>query len=233
MKTQKSYSIDESIYKAFDSLTTEKNINKSSFIEDCIKKFLKDNDMDYVGKLYSLRANPSHTVTVISQDSIFYTLDDGSKIQKILFMLIFKECEPINPNEFFSKSTPIFENLVEEIKKIDDSKVDDFSNEKSSNKYIEDLIEQAHRYFSGSNIKEVTRENIDMLNEINNNFKSGKISDIKDICYTLIDLMKLDFITGSKEHSLQCLLIEILTKKKNNWWKESEEKQFADIKCHF
>ena len=33
---------------------------------------------------------------------------------------------------------------------------------------------------------------------------------------------------SSKEHSLQYLLIDILTKNKNNWWKESEEKQFAE-----
>lgn len=230
MKTQKSYTIEENVYAAFDSLTTERNINKSSFIEDCIKKFLKKNDMDFVDKLYSLKTNPDHIVTVLSQDLTYYILDDGSKIQKILFMQIFKECESVNPNEFFNKSIPIFENLAEKIKNIDESKVDDFS--KSSTKYIEDLIEQSHRYFSGSNIKVPTRENIDKLDQINNNFKSGKILDIKDICYNLVDLMKLDFIPSSKEHSLQYLLIDILTKKKDNWWKESKEKEFAD-KCHF
>lgn len=143
MKTTKTYSIEESIYRAFDSLTTDRNINKSSFIEDCIKNFLKENDMDFVDKLYSLKENPAHTVTVLSQDLSFYFLSDGSKMQKILFMQCFKECAPINPDEFFSKSTPIFENLVEKIKKIDDSKVDDFPKEKSSGKYIDDIIESA------------------------------------------------------------------------------------------
>jgi hypothetical protein len=120
MKTTKTYSIEESIYKAFDTLTTAKNINKSSFIEDYIKKFLKDNDMDYVDKLYSLKENPNHVVTVISQDNIYYFLDDGSKIQKILFMQIFKESESINPTEFFKKSEPILEKLGEDIKNLND-----------------------------------------------------------------------------------------------------------------
>ena len=68
MKIQKTYSIEESIYNAFDSLTNEKNINKSLFIEEYIKKFLKDNDMDFVDKLYYLREKPDHIVRVTSQE---------------------------------------------------------------------------------------------------------------------------------------------------------------------
>lgn len=42
MKMTKTYSIEESLYNIFDSLTSEKNINKSSFFEDAIKKYIKD-----------------------------------------------------------------------------------------------------------------------------------------------------------------------------------------------
>ena len=176
MKTTKTYSIEESIYSAFDSLTTEKNINKSSFIEDCIKKFLKKNDMDFVDKIYSLRTNPDHIVTVLSQDLSFYFLSDGSKMQKILFMQCFKECEHVNPNEFFSKSAPIFENIVEKIKHIDESKVDDFTNVTASLDSIFGIYE--NRY-GVERAKEIRRADVDLLNEINNNYKHSLLQTKK------------------------------------------------------
>ena len=199
MKTTKTYSIEGSIYNAFDSLTTEKNINKSSFIEDCIKKFLKDNDMDFVDKLYCLKTNPDHIVTVISQDSTYYILDDGSKIQRILFMQIFKELSPINPDEFFSKSNPILENIAEEIKNIK----------------ISDYIVNDEQFY-----KDKTKiQNINLLNEINNNYNSSKYltADIKEIYYDLIYLQNLIFGTNEKEYDLQQLLIKNLTEYKNDW----------------
>jgi hypothetical protein len=199
MKTTKTYSIEGSIYNAFDSLTTEKNINKSSFIEDCIKKFLKDNDMDFVDKLYCLKTNPDHIVTVISQDSTYYILDDGSKIQRILFMQIFKELSPINPDEFFSKSNPILENIAEEIKNIK----------------ISDYIVNDEQFY-----KDKTKiQNINLLNEINNNYNSSKYltADIKEIYYDLIYLQNLIFDTNEKEYDLQQLLIKNLTEYKNDW----------------
>ncbi len=241
MKTTKTYSIEESIYRAFDSLTTEKNINKSSFIEDIIKKFLKDNDMDYIDKLYSLRADPSRVVTVISQDSTYYTLDDGSKIQKVLFMLIFKECEPINPNEFFNKSNTIFEKLAEDIKKIDASKID--TNIKINEEFKEFNVNNVTSIFD--NMKkdsaiwepyrfktECMRDQVDLLYRINDKYKTGRYviemndSYIKDVCFDLIDLMKLEFSNGEKEYDLQQLLINILTGYKDYWWSKSTEKAF-------
>jgi hypothetical protein len=239
MKTTKTYSIEESIYRAFDSLTTEKNINKSSFIEDSIKKFLKDNDMDFIDKLYSLRADPSRVVTVISQDSAYYILDDGSKIQKILFMLIFKECDPINPNEFFNKSNPIFEKLVEDIKKIDASKID--TNIKINEEFKEFNVNNVSSIFDNmkknSNIwgtyrTEFRKEQVDILNKINDKYKTGRYviemndSYIKDVCFDIIDLMKLEFSNGEKEYDLQQLLINILAGYKNTWWSKSAEKAF-------
>jgi len=221
MKTTKTYSIEGSIYNAFDSLTTEKNINKSSFIEDCIKKFLKDNDMDFVDKLYCLKTNPDHIVTVISQDSTYYILDDGSKIQRILFMQIFKELSPINPDEFFSKSNPILENIAEEIKniKISDYIVNDeqFYKDKTKiqNIKISDYIVNDEQFY-----KDKTKiQNINLLNEINNNYNSSKYltADIKEIYYDLIYLQNLIFDTNEKEYDLQQLLIKNLTEYKNDW----------------
>ena len=104
MKVTKTYSIEESIYNAFDYLTTEKKINKSSFIEDLIRKYLKDNDMDFIDKLYFLKSNPEHVVSVVSQDASFYQLNDGSRINKILFMTIFDEVTPVEPDAFLNSS---------------------------------------------------------------------------------------------------------------------------------
>lgn len=215
MKTQKFYTIEESVYNAFDSLTTDKNINKSSFIEDCIKNFLKDNDMDFVDKLYSLKENPSHTVTVLSQDLSFYFLSDGSKMQKILFMQCFKECAPINPDEFFSKTNAVLENIAEKIKHIDESKVPDFPNVTASLDSIFDIYE--NRY-GVERAKEIRRADVELLNEINNNYKAGEYSnkDALQLCEVLLCVMQLNFKPGEKEYELQQLLINILNKERSS-----------------
>lgn len=217
MKTTKSYSIEESIYNAFDSLTTEKNINKSSFFEEVIRKFLKDNDMDFVDKLYSLKTNPGHVVTVVSQDSTYYILNDGSRIQKILFMQIFKECDSVDPEKFFNKTNPFLEKIVEKIKNIDESKIK--SPELKEDTFFDDI---SHKIFSNDEI--IKRQNISRLIEIDKNFRTGKYltSDIKEICYDLIDLLKLNFNTHDGNYDLQQFLIKNLTSYKNDWWKNME-----------
>lgn len=43
MKESRTYSIDNEVYQSFDELTTKMNINKSSFIEDKIINFVKEN----------------------------------------------------------------------------------------------------------------------------------------------------------------------------------------------
>jgi hypothetical protein len=177
--------------------------------------------MDFVDKLYCLKTNPDHIVTVISQDSTYYILDDGSKIQRILFMQIFKELSPINPDEFFSKSNPILENIAEEIKniKISDYIVNDeqFYKDKTKiqNIKISDYIVNDEQFY-----KDKTKiQNINLLNEINNNYNSSKYltADIKEIYYDLIYLQNLIFDTNEKEYDLQQLLIKNLTEYKNDW----------------
>lgn len=204
MKTTKTYSIDESLYRAFDLITTERNINKSSFIEDYIKKFIKDNGMDYVDKLYVLRENPNHIVRVLSQDNTYYLLDDGSKIQKILFMQIFKESESINPDEFFNKSAPILENIVNKIKNIDESKI---TNQES-------LVIKG---FDNNGFKLDTDNNFgrdsELLNEINNIYKSKKYLNMSkiELCEIIIKLRSINFEFDSEEYKLQKFLISIFS----------------------
>jgi len=103
-KITKTYSVDQKIYEAFDSVAEEKNINKSSFIENCIGKFLDDNSMGHVDKVYVSRVDSKFAVTIKKQDDTFYYLSDGSKISKILFMQTFKEVEQVSPNEFFNNN---------------------------------------------------------------------------------------------------------------------------------
>lgn len=218
MKVQKTYSIEESIYNAFDSLTNERKINKSSFIEDIIKKYLKDNDMDFVDKLYSLKTNPDHIVTVTSQDTTYYYLSDGSKIQKILFMQIFKECEAVNPTEFFNKYTSIFENLGNKIRTIDESKVEDYP--KTSHSSFESILNMMDDKYKESVenpiLKEIRQEQINKLDDINKRYKSGEFINKSrlEICEVIIHLMQLNFIYGESEYILQHSLIEIFNKLK-------------------
>lgn len=93
-KITKTYSVDQKIYEAFDQVSEEKNINKSSFIEGCINKFLDDNSMGHVDKVYISRVDPKYAVTIKRQDNTFYYLSDGSKMPIILFMQTFKEVMP-------------------------------------------------------------------------------------------------------------------------------------------
>ena len=218
MKVTKTYSIEESIYNAFDSLATDRKINKSSFIEDIIKKFLKDNDMDFVDKLYSLKTAPSHIVTVVSQDTTYYFLNDGSKIQKILFMQIFKECEAVNPTEFFNKYTTIFENLGEKIKSIDETTVDDYT---KSNGTLDSVLDKK------SNLYEELKNNKD-VDSINNlhciflyDFKDEynqfgyDLKSKSELCEDIIKLMSLNFEVDSNEYKLKEDLIEKIANLKN------------------
>jgi hypothetical protein len=179
MKTTKTYSIDEAIYNAFDSLTSQKNINKSSFIEECIKKFLKENDIDFIDKLYVLKDDPTTVVTVISQDSTYYFLDNGSKIQKILFMQIFKEHEYVDPNSFFSKSDNVLKDLGDKIKQIDVSKVGSFDSRWAQKEKQRKVLKSIKEKFD--------------LGLYKNNSDKTQGHYINDIKNDLMELIQMDF----------------------------------------
>lgn len=46
MKVQKTFTIDKDIYEKFLKYCSDKSINKSLFVENCIKKLLKSNVID-------------------------------------------------------------------------------------------------------------------------------------------------------------------------------------------
>jgi len=176
MKVTKTYSIDESIYNVFDQLTTQKNINKSSFIEDHIKKFVVDNGFGYIDKIYCLRSDLNHTVTVVSQDNIYYQLSDGSKISKILFMQIFRELEAIDPNNFFN--VPILNQLAEQIKKVDVSKMD-YSNPRTEINVIQpakELHSPEHEILHNTfpRTPDLRKQAFDLLLDILDDIESGE-----------------------------------------------------------
>jgi metal-responsive CopG/Arc/MetJ family transcriptional regulator len=183
MKVTKTYSIDESLFEIFDSLTTEKNINKSSFIEDVIKKYIKDNDMDTINKQYISKSDPNHIVTVLQQDQTYYILDDGSKIQKILFLHLFKPYTGVDTEEFFSKTNYVFEDIVEHIKRIDTKNIVEYSNDTIKSK-ITDYRTLYEKPLTGENINIKKHEKSENNNEIDPNIFFGKsnsvISDIVD-----------------------------------------------------
>lgn len=103
-KITKTYSVDQKVYEAFEQMADEKNINKSSFIEGCINKYLDDNRMGFVDKVYELKTDPTYSVKIKRQDDTFYYLNDGSKIPIILFMQMYREVAQVNPKEFFNNT---------------------------------------------------------------------------------------------------------------------------------
>lgn len=184
MKVTKTYSIDESLFEIFDSLTNEKNINKSSFIEDVIKKYIKDNDMDTINKQYISKSDPDHIVTVLQQDQTYYILDDGSKIQRILFLHLFKPFTGVDTEDFFSKTNYVFEDIVEHIKKIDTRNIVEYSNDTIKSK-ITDYQTLYEKPLTGEDVKikkPEKSEKSESINEIDPNIFFGKSNSIiKDI----------------------------------------------------
>ena len=210
MKTTKTYSIDESLYSAFDLLATERNINKSSFIEDLIKKYLKDNDMDFIDKVYESRFDPSNIVKVLTEDSTYYMLDDGSKIQKILFLHNFKEINGVDPEDFFRKSEmSIAQSLAKQIKDIDiDKLMGDNSDGRTKTIIVEDAKVLSDMHIPGNLEKE--------LFKIEHNFKTNKYLefDKTKICETIIQLKNMNF-KDEKTENLKELLVKIYTNYKD------------------
>lgn len=102
VKITKTYSVDQKLYEVFDQLTEEKNINKSSFIEGCINRYIEENDINYIDKIYVLKTDSNYGVKIKRKDDTFYYLNDGSKIPIILFMQMYKEVEQVDPVEFFN-----------------------------------------------------------------------------------------------------------------------------------
>ena len=73
------------------------------------------------------------------------------------------------------------------------------------------------RNFGLEKEKEIRREQVNILNEINNNYKSGEYSnkDALQLCEVLLNVIQLDFNPGEKEYELQQFLINILNKERS------------------
>jgi hypothetical protein len=203
MKTTKTYSIEESLYNAFDSLANQKNINKSSFFEDYIKKFLKDNDLEFVDKVYALKTDNTKMVTVLTQDTTTYTLSDGSKINKILFMTLFEEFIGVDPVGFFSKTDNILKNIVDKIKSIDESKVpggpiDELRNSRKFNVPFSDEEDISAHYGSDVSVKINQQWDLDKSTEEESKKQERKDNDViyKIHCDDL-DKIEADYNSGN------------------------------------
>lgn len=107
-KITKTYSIDEGTYRLFEQACKKNNINKSSYIENCIKKYLRDNLGYDDEELYYLRENENYVVTITDRDDTYFQLSDGSTIPQILFYQTFKQVEKVDPERFFGvNKTPV------------------------------------------------------------------------------------------------------------------------------
>lgn len=201
MKVTKTYSIEESLYNTFDSITSEKNINKSSFFEDAIKKYIKDNDLDTINKQYVSKSDPNNIVTVINQDQTYYILDDGSKIQRILFLHLFKPFSGVDPNKFFNDNN-VIDNIIEQIKDIDTSNIVDYSSPNVLTHKILDyktlgvfnLSKSDKKSFEEKEEEKEEKEN-DEINKVDPNIFFKENTIIKDIA----DIIKNNMIIKNIE----------------------------------
>ena len=109
------FNITEHLYRSFDAITTEKNINKNIFLEESIIELLKKHNLYIIDKRYSLITDETYIVNVLYEENNTYILSDGSKIIKRLFEQLFKEYNGVDPNEFFNSSINVFDTLISKI----------------------------------------------------------------------------------------------------------------------
>ena len=132
-KITKTYSIQESIYKRFDELCKDKNINRSRFIETKINEFIIENWTSSLEGVYSFMGTEQYVkVTKVEiDDGISYViLSNGNKLNLDDFEKIYTE-KMVDPNEFFTgkKERDIFnknQDSIDEYLKTD--RIDDAVN---------------------------------------------------------------------------------------------------------
>jgi len=217
MKTTKTYSIDQTLYDAFDTLATEKNINKSSFFEDVIKKYLKDNNLEIIGEDYQLKSDDTYIVTVLSRNDKICNLSNGDKIQRRLFYDLFKPVIGVDPNEFFSRSDKVLEEVFNKVKTINPDDVGNINCVPTNELYNKSLFNEIK---PDSEIESIITESDDDIKElfkINFNYKTEyrKYSK-KEICDIIIKLKKLTFENDTYSDNLRNLLVDIYTNYKEN-----------------
>lgn len=84
-KDTKTYSVDKATYELFDQVCKKNSINKSAFIENSIKDYLKENLGYDNEELYCSRENNEYIVSIINKDDTYFKLSDGTTIPQILF----------------------------------------------------------------------------------------------------------------------------------------------------
>lgn len=238
-KITKTYSIEESIYSAFDFLTTEKNINKSSFIEDLINKYLKDNNLEIVDKTYALKSDKNHIVTVLAQDESYYSLSDGSKIRKKLFMHTFTPIDSINPETFFSSpstknekvdcvypetffnmNNKLYEDIVDELRKIDTYNIKDHDQPNKSDACENTLYDIFAKYSPNTPESTETIENKIMLTNMYSKYKDGGFATKSklELCDAIIKVSAMNFSDHDRDYcELRTEMIKQLTNYKNSF----------------
>lgn len=221
MKTTKTYSIEESLYDSFDNFANENNLNKSSFFEDAIKKYLSDNELEVIGIDYELKTDSNYIVTLLSQNKIVCNLKNGDKIQRTLFYDIFKPVIGVDPNEFFSRTASIFEDILNKVKNdvtdvFPDSLVSHTKNIKTYDTNHEIKIDIKSPITSISDANEID-EQVTELSHINTDFRNLEyLTKSKfDICKIIVKLKLMNFYDDKKSEELRDLLIHIYTEHKD------------------
>jgi len=216
MKTIKTYSIDETLYDAFDTLASEKNINKSSFFEDAIKKYLKENNLEIVGEDYRLKTNDAYIVTILSQNDKICNLSSGDKIQRRLFYDLFMPVDGVNPEEFFGSNNKVLEDVFNKVKKLNPDDVGDINCVPTNEFYSKDLFNVINTENKSDDIVSTIKESAEDVKElfkINYNYKSKEYLNCSklEICDIIIKLKIMTFEYDNSSDNLRNLLVDIYT----------------------
>jgi len=91
----KTFSIDEKLYKRFESICKTKNLNKSAVLQAAIKDFVAENfDVDK-DVLYRLKVNPdAELVKVEKKEKDFIILNNGNRINIFDFEILYESQDP-------------------------------------------------------------------------------------------------------------------------------------------
>jgi len=96
MKTfTKTYSIEKEIFNKFDLVCSNRKLNKSKVIQECIKNFIID-DFDFEGKTFFLKIDDDNynPITILKKENDKLHLSDGNILNYFLFEKIYIEEDP-------------------------------------------------------------------------------------------------------------------------------------------
>lgn len=119
-KVTRTYSVEDNLYKIFDTMCKEQNINKSSFVQNCLSSFVLDRAKKDMLYEYYKNGNGDKLFRIIGIDKtddwdIIYRLDDDTDIKYEDFVVDFSR-KSFNNDWFASNSIGDIDRMINDNK---------------------------------------------------------------------------------------------------------------------